>query len=104
MASTLGQTRTPLHMDGGLDHFFPNSILLDLAKDGFTSFFPEFEGCGSKTAPITPISILNFSRAWQPHFLRYTLQILVKHASFIGKQMMFLQLRFFSNGIVMVSC
>ena len=29
-------TRTPLHMDGGLDHFFPNSILLDIAKDGFT--------------------------------------------------------------------
>ena len=28
--------RTPLHMDGGLDHFFPNSILLDIAKDGFT--------------------------------------------------------------------
>ena len=23
-------------MDGGLDHFFPNSILLDIAKDGFT--------------------------------------------------------------------
>ena len=29
-------SRTPLHMDGGLDHFFPNSIPLDLAKDGFT--------------------------------------------------------------------
>ena len=32
----LDNTRTPLHMDGGLDHFFPNSIPLDLAKDGFT--------------------------------------------------------------------
>ena len=30
------KARTPLHMDGGLDHFFPNSILLDIAKDGFT--------------------------------------------------------------------
>ena len=30
------EARTPLHMDGGLDHFFPNSILLDIAKDGFT--------------------------------------------------------------------
>ena len=30
------ESRTPLHMDGGLDYFFPNSILLDIAKDGFT--------------------------------------------------------------------
>ena len=30
------KSRTPLHMDGGLDHFFPNSVPLDLAKDGFT--------------------------------------------------------------------
>ena len=28
--------RTPLHMDGGLDHFFLNSILLDVAKHGFS--------------------------------------------------------------------
>ena len=31
-----GSPRTTLHMDGGLDHFFPNSIPLDLAKDDFT--------------------------------------------------------------------
>ena len=31
-----GKSRTPLHMDGGLDHFFQNSVPLDLAKDGFT--------------------------------------------------------------------
>ena len=31
-----GYPRTPLHMDRGLDHFFPNSIPLDLAKYGFT--------------------------------------------------------------------
>ena len=29
-------SRTPLHMDGGLDHFFPNFIPLDLDKDGLT--------------------------------------------------------------------
>ena len=28
--------RTTLHIDGGLDHFFPNSIPLDLAKHGLT--------------------------------------------------------------------
>ena len=33
---TLAKPRTPLHMDGGLDHFFPNSIPLDLAKHGFS--------------------------------------------------------------------
>ena len=66
--------------------------------------FQKFEGYDSKIEPTTPISILNFSRAWQPNFLSYALQILVKHASFIGKQMMFLQLSFISNGIVMGSC
>ena len=68
------------------------------------SNFAKLQGRSSKNEPATPISILNFSRAWQPHFLSYTLQILVKHASFIGKQMMFLQLSFISNGIVMGSC
>ena len=34
--STFSNPRTPLHMDGGLDHFFPKSLPLDLAKDGFT--------------------------------------------------------------------
>ena len=32
----LADSRTPLHMDRGLDHFFPNSIPLDLAKHGFS--------------------------------------------------------------------
>ena len=74
---------------------------VDLQK---VSLFLKFGGYGSKIESATPISILNFSRAWQPHFLSYTLQILVKHASFIGKQIMFLQLSFISNGIVMGSC
>ena len=51
--------------------------------------FPKFKGCSSKIEPATPISILNFQRTWQPHFMSHTLQILVKHLSFIDKQMMF---------------
>ena len=53
------------------------------------SLFPKFGGCGSKTAPATPISILNFSRAWQSYFLRYALEILITYGFFIDKKMMF---------------
>ena len=60
-----------------LAHVHPKSILLDLAKHCFSiiwrsskkkRIFPKFGGCGSKTVPATPISILNFSRVWQPWF------------------------------------
>ena len=50
---------------------------------------PKFGGCGSKTTPATPISILNFSRAWQSYFLSYTLEILITYGFFIDKKMMF---------------
>ena len=50
---------------------------------------PKFEGCGSKTVPSTPISILNFSRAWHSYFLRYALEILITYGFFINKKMMF---------------
>ena len=37
---------------------------VDLQK---TSLFPKFGGCGSKIKYVTPISISNFSRAWQSY-------------------------------------
>ena len=36
-----------------------------------------------------PISILNFSRAWQSYFLRYALENLITYGFFIDKKMMF---------------
>ena len=49
----------------------------------------KFEGCGSKNGPATPISISNFSRAWQSFKVSYALQILVNDRSLIGQQMIF---------------
>ena len=49
----------------------------------------KFGGCGSKIEPATPISILNFSRAWQSFKVSYALQILVNDRSLIGQQMIF---------------
>ena len=46
---------------------------VDLQK---ISIFPKFGGCGSKNEPATPISISNFSRAWQSFNVSYALQIL----------------------------
>ena len=48
-------------------------LFVDLQK---MSLFPKFGGCGSKIEPATPISILNFSRAWQAQFLSHTLKIM----------------------------
>ena len=48
----------------------------------------KFQSFGSKIEPATPFSILCVWRAWQPHFLSHTLQILVKHAFFIDVQML----------------
>ena len=59
---------------------------IDLQK---ISLIPEFRGCGSKIEPATPISILNFSRAWQSFKVSYALQILVNDRSLIGQQMIF---------------
>ena len=53
------------------------------------SLFPKFEGCGLKIESATPILILNFPRAWQSYFLRYTLEISISYRFFIDKKMMF---------------
>ena len=59
---------------------------VDLQK---MSLLPKFEGCGSKIRPTTPISISNFSRAWQSSRVSYVLQNLVNDRSFIGHQMIY---------------
>ena len=41
-------------------------------------FHTKFGGCNSKNKPATPLRSLKWSRAWQRHFSRYTLQILWK--------------------------
>ena len=51
------------------------------------SLFPKFGRCGSKIRPATPISISNFSRAWQSFKVSYALQILEKVISFKDLQM-----------------
>ena len=50
---------------------------------------PKFQRRSSKIVPATPILILDLSRAWQPQFLSYGLEILVSRGSFMDKQMMF---------------
>ena len=59
---------------------------VDLQK---VSLFLKFGGYGSKIESAMPISILNFSRAWQSYFLRYTLETLISYGFFIDKKMMF---------------
>ena len=59
---------------------------VDLQK---VSLFLKFGGYGSKIESATPISILNFSRAWQSYLVSYALQILVNDRSFIGQHMIF---------------
>ena len=44
----------------------------------------KFGGCGSKIEPATPISILNFSRAWQSFKVSYALQIWYKAVTHWG--------------------
>ena len=56
------------------------------------SLFPKFEGCGLKIESATPISILNFPRAWQSYLVSYALQILVNHRSYIGQHMIFISI------------
>jgi len=69
--------------------FFFQMVLLSFEDFQKIRIFPIFEGCGSKTAPTTPISILNFSKAWQSCFLRHFLEILITSGFFIDKKMMF---------------
>ena len=59
---------------------------VDLQK---VSLFLKFGGYGSKIESATPISILNFSRAWQSYLVSYALQILVNDRSVIGQLMIF---------------
>ena len=65
-------------------------VLLSFEDFQKIRIFPKFEDCGSKTAPYTPISILNFSRAWQSYFLRYALEILITYGFFIDKKWCFI--------------
>ena len=51
-------------------------------------FHTKFGGCNSKNKPATPLTISNFSRAWQAYFLSYTLQIWCENTSFKDVQMM----------------
>ena len=68
---------------------FRKIILIPYVHLGKLGTFAKFGGCGSKNEPATPISILNFSRAWQSYFLRYALEILITYGFFIDKKMMF---------------
>ena len=48
----------------------------------------KFEECSLKNDAATPLTISNFSRAWQAYFLSYTLQIWCENTSFKDVQMM----------------
>ena len=48
----------------------------------------KFEECSLKNDAATPLTISNFSRAWQAYFWSYTLQILCENTTFIDVQMM----------------
>ena len=48
----------------------------------------KFEECILKNDAATPLTISNFSRAWQAYFWSYTLQILCENTTFIDVQMM----------------
>ena len=48
----------------------------------------KFKRCCLKNKPAMPLTISNFSRAWQAYFLSNTLQIWWENTSFINVQMM----------------
>ena len=58
----------------------------------------KFEECSLKNDAATPLTISNFSRAWQAYFLSYTLQIWCENTSFKDVQMMFLWVLDISTG------
>ena len=85
----LARARTPQDMDRTLTLIFAKlettwnittkiSAFLQLRKKWILT---KFEGCGSKTGPATPISILNYSRAWQSFKVSYVLHIWYKAGS-----------------------
>ena len=90
----MGQGQT-LHLDRGLFEFFRTLLLAKLFKMILISFvvlwkkihFPKFEDCSPIIKPAMVILILNFSRAWQPHFLCHTHVFLKNCVFFIDVQM-----------------
>ena len=54
-----------------------------------SQLFTNFDGYSLKNDAATPLTISNFSRAWQAYFLSYTLQILCENTTFIDVQMMY---------------
>ena len=53
-----------------------------------SQLFTNFDGYSLKNDTATPLTISNFSRAWQAYFLSYTLQIWGENTSFKDVQMM----------------
>ena len=64
-------------------------ILIPFVDHQKVSLFLKFGGYGPKIESATPISILNFSRAWQSYLVSYALQIFVHDGSSIGQHMIF---------------
>ena len=52
-----------------------------------SQLFTKFDGYSLKNGAATPLTIWNFSRAWQAYFWSYTLQILCENTTFIDVQM-----------------
>ena len=68
--ATLGWTGTQIHFFQLLNHKrFHKLALVSFLHLQKISIFAKFGGCGTKTKLATPISIFNFSRAWQSYFL-----------------------------------
>ena len=86
-----------LHGDEGQSAFLQIKIYQKFQKKVLISFedlneksnFAQFQGCGSKTEPATPLSILNFEWVWQNQFLSYTQKTLEKYPFYIDEQMQF---------------
>ena len=93
--ASYGKTRTSQDMDIWLTLIFAKSgttwdiitkisAFLQLMKKWILT---KFGGCGSKIEPATPVSILNFSRAWQSFKVSYALQIWNKAGSHRVKEL-----------------
>ena len=54
--------------------------------------FAKFRNGSSKNRPATPLTILNFSRAWRAHFLSNTLQTWQSCLFFVDLQLILLSL------------
>ena len=62
----------------------------------------KFEECSLKNDSATPLTISNFSRAWQAYFLSYTTKTLVKNISYKDLQIILGQ-RFWISSCLKVS-